>query len=224
MSSLRRLALVTAIGVVLAGVALYSALPARVTAVQVIKTTDTETVLKILGDGGGGVTRTFALPPAPRGTPSLGIALRPATYLERPSGTITVRVGTSDRCTFGPDRYTDGGAITCPVRHPGADSLKISVRGATGPVALIERQSASGENLAGIWVQLPPSSREGRVRSVLTALSTTRPWLFSWPLAIFGFALSVCGSIWLGLWALSSSERLDIDVPASSEADAATSP
>ena len=224
MSNLRRLALVTAIGVALVVVALYSALPTRIAAVQAIRTGDTETALKIVGDDGGGVTRTFTLPPAPRDTPRLGIALRPATYFNAPSGTITVLVGTSDRCVFGPERYTDGGTVTCSVTQPGADKLRISVRGATGPVALIERQSASGENLAGLWVQLPPKSLEGRLRFVLTALSTTRPWLFSWPLAIFGFAIAVCGSVWLGLSALSSGEQPDVETDASSQADAATSP
>jgi hypothetical protein len=208
MSKLVKIVLVVVIGIALVCVALYSALPDRITAVQAIRTGDTETALKIVGDAGGGVTRLFSLPPAPRGTSRLAIALRPATYLERPSGTITVIVGKHDRCTFGPDQYTDGGTITCPVTQPGADKLQVTVRGATGPVALIERQSVSGENLAGLWVQVPSSSLEGRMRFVLTALSTTRPWLVSWPLGIFGFTFAVCASLWLGLVALARGDDL----------------
>jgi hypothetical protein len=204
-----RVILIAVTGCTLVCLALYSALPTHITPVQAIRTGDTETPLKIVGDGGGSVTRTFILPPAPRDTPRLGIALRPATYLKPPSGTITVAVGTRDRCTYRPAQYTDGDTITCPVTQPGADKLRISVRNATGPVALIERQSESGKLLAGLWVQVPSSSLEGRVRFVLTALSTTRPWLFSWPLAIFAFTFALCASLWIGLTALTGPDDLD---------------
>jgi len=210
MSNLTRIILVVVVGTAVVCAGLYSALPGRITAVQAIRTGDAETAVKIVGDGGGGgTTRTFHLPPAPGDTPRLGIALRPATYLEQPSATITVLVGERDRCTFGPGQYTDGGTITCPVTQPGADTLRLSVRGAAGPLALIERTSPSGQNLAGLWVQVPPRSLEGRARFVLTALSTTRPWVFSWPLTIVAFWFSVCGALWLGLVALSRSEGLD---------------
>jgi hypothetical protein len=207
MSRLTRFILVVVGGVAIVLVALYSALPSHTTPVQAIKTGGTETALKIVGDAGGSVTRTFRLPPAPRNTPNLGIALRPATYLKRPSATITVDVG-GNRCTFGPHQYTDGGTITCEVRRPGADTMRISVRRAAGPVALIERRTPSGRTLAGLWAQVPSSSLEGRLRFVMTALSTTRPWPFSWPLALFCFTFAVCASLGLGLVTLTRGEDL----------------
>jgi hypothetical protein len=209
MRKLARMAMVTVVGIALTGAAVYSALPERISPVQATRNGDAETAVKIVGDGGGRVTRTFKLPPAPGATPRLGLALRPATYLKRPTGTITVVVGERDRCTFRPSQYTDGGTITCPVTQTGADTLRISIRGAAGPLALIERQSVSGERLAGLWVQVPSRSVGGRIRFVLTALSTTRPWPFSWPLALFCFVFAVCASLWLGLVALSRSEDLD---------------
>ena len=69
MSNVTRLTLATVIGIALVGAALYSALPGHITAVQTVKTGDAETVVKLVGDGGGGATRTFILPPAPRDTP-----------------------------------------------------------------------------------------------------------------------------------------------------------
>jgi hypothetical protein len=207
MSNVLKLCLIVIAGGVLAAVTIYSALPSRIVPVSLVATTDAQTALKIVGDHGGGTTKTFVLPPAPRDTPRLGLALRPATYLLKPSATITVVVGGRDRCTFGPRQYTDGSTVTCPVTRSGARSFRISVRGARGPLALIERQTTAGKTVAGIWVQVPRSSLEGRLRFVLTALSTTRPWLFSWPLAIFGFAFSTCASLWLVLTALVGDER-----------------
>jgi hypothetical protein len=221
MSKLLKLCLIVATGSVLTAVTIYSALPSRIMPVSLVATTDTETAVKIVGDDGGSVTRTFVLPQAPRDTPRLGIALRPATYLLNPSATITVVIGSSDRCTFGPHQYTDGGTVTCPVTGSRARRLRISVRGAQGPLALIERQTTAGDNVAAIWVQIPRSSLEGRMRFVLTALSTTRPWLFSWPLAIFGFAVSVLGSLWLGLSVVSRAGGLDIEA-ASPKVDSET--
>jgi hypothetical protein len=209
MSNLTRIILVVVVGTAVVCTGLYSALPSRITAVQAIRTGDAETAVKIIGDAGGDISRTFRLPPAPGDTPGLGIALRPATYLEQPSATITVLVGTRDRCTFGPRQYTDGGTITCPVTQSGADTLRLTVRGAAGPLALFERKSPSGQDLAGLWVQVPPRSLEGRARFVMTALSTTRPWVLSWPLTIVAFWFSVCGALWLGLVALSRSDGLD---------------
>ena len=196
MRKLTTAALLIAASVAVLATAIYSALPVRIAPVALIVTGDTEVALKIVGDRGGDVTRTFTLPPAPAGESRLGLALRPATYLKAPSGAIEVTVGKST-CRFGPSDYTDGGTISCPVAEPGTSSMRITVKGATGPLALIERQTRAGKDVAGIWVQIAPRSLEGRVRFVLTALSTTRPGLFSWPLAIFGFGLAICATIWL---------------------------
>lgn len=198
MRKLATAACLIAASVAVLATAIYSALPGRIAAVALIVTGDTEVALKIVGDRGGDVTRTFKLPAAPSGESRLGLALRPATYLKAPSGEIEVRVGSS-ACRFGPSDYTDGGTISCPVAEPGTSSMRITVKGATGPLALIERQTRDGKEVAGVWVHIPPRSLEGRVRFVLTALSTTRPGLFSWPLAIFGFGLAICATIWLCL-------------------------
>jgi hypothetical protein len=87
-------------------------------------------------------------------------------------------------------------------------------------VALIERRAVSGERLAGLWVQVPSNSLEGRARFILTALSTTRPWLFSWPVGIFCFTFAVCGSLWLGLEALARGDDLGDEVDPDSRAGA----
>jgi hypothetical protein len=128
MRKLARMAMVTVVGIALTGAAVYSALPERISPVQATRNGDAETAVKIVGDGGGRVTRTFKLPPAPGATPRLGLALRPATYLKRPTGTITVVVGERDRCTFRPSQYTDGGTITCP----GPDRKAVCVRRTPG--------------------------------------------------------------------------------------------
>lgn len=209
MTGLRRGIPLIGVGVIVCAIALYSALPSRIAPVSLIFTGDTEAVLKIVGDQGGDVTRTFELPPAPAGESQLGIALRPATYLKAPSGVIDVTVGDRSHCTFRPTDYSDGGTITCPVKQAGASRMRIAVTGTTGPLALIERQTRTGRTIAGIWVQIPSRSLEGRVRFVLTALSTTRPGPFSWPLAIFGFAFAVCAGIWLIIAALSRDDDTD---------------
>ena len=204
MRDMRRASPLVLVGVLLCAVALYSALPSRIAPVSLIFTGDTETVLKIVGGRGGDATRTFALPPAPTGERHLGLALRPATYLKAPSGTIEVAVGDRTRCTFRPGDYSDGGTITCPVAQAGATSMRISVKGATGPLALIERQTRTGQTIAGIWVQIAPRSLSGRARFVLTALSTTRAGPFSWPLAILGFVFAVCAGLWLVVAAIAT--------------------
>ena len=208
MTKVTRAALVLTAGAAALGIAIYSALPQRIAPVSLVATGDTEVALKIVGDRGGDLTRTFTLPPAPSGESRLGLALRPATYLKAPSGQITVQVGSST-CRFGPDDYTDGGTISCPVAEAGTTRMRITVKDATGPLALIERQTRAGKDIAGIWVQIPPRSLEGRVRFVLTALSTTRPGLFSWPLAIFGFGLAICATIWLCLGAVARGDEGD---------------
>lgn len=206
MRKLATAACLIAASVAVLATAIYSALPGRIAAVALIVTGDTEVALKIVGDRGGDVTRTFKLPAAPSGESRLGLALRPATYQKAPSAEIEVRVGSST-CRFGPSDYTDGGTISCPVAEPGTSSMRITVKGAAGPLALIERQTRDGKEVAGVWVHIPPRSLEGRVRFVLTALSTTRPGLFSWPLAIFGFGLAICATIWLCLGAVARGDE-----------------
>ncbi len=200
MNPLARTALSLAVGIVATGVAVYSALPQRIAPVALVATGDVEVALKIVPDRGGDLTKVFSLPPAPAGEPRLGLAIRPATYLKSPSAVIVLEAGGS-RCRFQPTEYTDGGTITCPMRTAGMTSMRLTIRGSTGPLALVERKTRDGEDLAGVWVQIPSRSLEGRLRFVLTALSTTRVGLFSWPLAIFGFAIAVCGSVWVALGA-----------------------
>jgi hypothetical protein len=209
MSATVKRALLVAAGCLLACAAVYSALPGRIAPVSLTRTGETDNALNIVGEGGGDVTRTFALPRRPPDAPHLGVGFRPATYLRPPSATITVVIGTHDRCTFGPGQYSDGGAIACPVTHAGAATMRIIVRGARGPLALIERQAPGGQDVPGIWVQIPPHSLSGRLDFVLTALSTTRPWLFTWPLALAGFLIATCGALWLMFAALARGEGLD---------------
>ena len=65
MSKLARIAMVSSVGIALAGAAVYSALPERISPVQATRNGDAETAVKIVGDAGSGLTRTFKLPPAP---------------------------------------------------------------------------------------------------------------------------------------------------------------
>ena len=78
----------------------------------------------------------------------------------------------------------------------------MTVSGATGPFALIERETRPGRYMVGSWVQRPPRSLSGRVRFVLTALSSTRAGLYGWPLAVFGFIFSTIAGVGLSIFAL----------------------
>ena len=200
-SSGRLIALAVITGVVLSVGAFYSALPAQISPVSLSPTSGTERAEKIIDRRGGSVSRSFELPPAPTGVARLAIALRPATYLQRPSGTIEVSVG-SDRCRYRAGEYTDAGTITCPISSITPRRIRVTVSGATGPFALIERETRPGRYMVGSWVQRPPRSLSGRVRFVLTALSSTRAGLYGWPLAVFGFIFSTIAGVGLSIFAL----------------------
>ena len=63
MSKFVKLVLSVVIGIALVCVAFYSALPDRITAVQAIRTGDTEAALKIVGDAGEPVGTAESLKP-----------------------------------------------------------------------------------------------------------------------------------------------------------------
>ena len=197
----RLITLAVITGVVLSVGAFYSALPAQISPIALSPVSGTERAEKIIDDRGGSVSRLFALPPAPTGIARLGIALRPATYLRPPSGTIEVTVG-NDRCRYRARDYTDAGTITCPISSTTPRRMRVTVTDATGPFALIERETRPGTYMVGSWVQRPPQSLSGRVRFVLTALSSTRAGLYGWPLAVFGFAFATIAGIGLSIFAL----------------------